>query len=64
MVRIERQDGREEVVLPADDQYANVVRHFVHAVPTGTPAQAEAEATLRQARLVGEVESRAVRVTV
>ncbi|MEU5611537.1 Gfo/Idh/MocA family oxidoreductase [Streptomyces sparsogenes] len=66
VVRIERQDGREEVVLPADDQYANVVRHFVHAVRTGTPAQAEAEAeaTLRQARLVGEVESRAVRVTV
>ncbi|MDJ1136872.1 Gfo/Idh/MocA family protein [Streptomyces iconiensis] len=64
--RVERQDHREEIVLPADDQYGGLVRHFVHAARTGTGTgtEARADASMRQARLVRQVEDKAVRVTV
>jgi NDP-hexose-3-ketoreductase len=63
VVRIERQDHREEITLRADDQFANVVASFVRAVRTGGGAQAHTHATLHQARLVGAVEEQAVRLT-
>jgi NDP-hexose-3-ketoreductase len=59
VVRIEHQDHREELVWPADDQFANVVRLFVGAVRDGTDLDAHAEASLRQARLVDQVRARA-----
>ncbi|WP_041952835.1 Gfo/Idh/MocA family protein [Microbispora sp. H10830] len=55
VVHIERQDHREERVLPADHQFANVVRHFTQALRHGSDLALDAENTLRQARLVDEV---------
>ncbi|MFH8371841.1 Gfo/Idh/MocA family protein [Streptomyces sp. NPDC018031] len=62
VARLERQDHREEITLPADDQYANLVRHFLHAVRTGAVGTS-AEQSMRQARLVGRVTDLALRVT-
>ncbi|WP_433226646.1 Gfo/Idh/MocA family protein [Microtetraspora malaysiensis] len=55
VVRIERQDRSEELVLPSDHQFANVVRHFTQALRQGHDLAAEAGNTLRQARLVDQV---------
>jgi NDP-hexose-3-ketoreductase len=60
VVRIERQDHREEITLPADDQFANVVGRFANAVRTGTDLGAHSEAGLHQARLVAAAEEQAL----
>ncbi|MFH9070588.1 Gfo/Idh/MocA family protein [Streptomyces alboflavus] len=70
VLRIERQDHREETVLRTDDQFANVVRCFAEAVRAsgaGGDAAAAREAremSLCQARLVAEAERKAVRIEV
>ncbi|TMR04955.1 Gfo/Idh/MocA family oxidoreductase [Actinomadura soli] len=64
VLRVERQDHREEITLRADDQFANVVRYFADAVRTGTGAADRAAASLRQARLVADVERQAVRIEI
>jgi NDP-hexose-3-ketoreductase len=64
VVRIERQDHREELTLRADDQLANVVTCFARAVRTGGAAEAWDKATLRQARLVAAAEEKALRFTI
>ncbi|WP_444852255.1 Gfo/Idh/MocA family protein [Streptomyces sp. NPDC000229] len=55
VLRVERQDHREEFVLPADDQFANVVETFVRAVAGDENVQAQQEGTLRQAALIDEI---------
>ncbi|MFD0689609.1 Gfo/Idh/MocA family protein [Actinomadura fibrosa] len=71
VARVERQDHREEIALPADDQYANTVGCFAEAVrgaagtgagtDTGTGLGAHTEAALHQARLIAAAEERALR---
>ncbi|GAA4542173.1 Gfo/Idh/MocA family protein [Amycolatopsis samaneae] len=56
VLRIERQDHREEVVLPADHQFARVIRAFVEAVETRAPLREEHEGTLEQAALIEQVQ--------
>ncbi|MFF7734947.1 Gfo/Idh/MocA family oxidoreductase [Streptomyces sp. NPDC007984] len=58
---VERQDHREELTLPADRQFGNVVRAFAAAVLTGDPLSEQAQAAERHAQLVEEVNSRAHR---
>lgn len=62
VMRIERQDHREEIVLRADDQFRNVVRHFVDAVHAGAAPDDGTTGSLRQAQLVADVERKAVRI--
>jgi len=70
VIRVERQDHREQITLPADDQLANVIAFFARAVRTANaqgPFAAEgsfAVASLRQAELVDVVQEMAVRITV
>jgi NDP-hexose-3-ketoreductase len=64
VVRIERQDHREEITLRADDQFANVIAFFVRAVRTGAGVDAFTEASLLQAQLVAAVEEKALRMTI
>ena len=63
VVRIERQDRREEITLAADDQFANVIAFFLRAVSEGSGADAYAEESRLQARLLAAVEERAVRIS-
>lgn len=57
------QDHREEFVLAADDQLANALAAFHHAVETGATAGTEHEEdSLHTARLVDTVRETAVRV--
>jgi NDP-hexose-3-ketoreductase len=55
VVRVERQDHREEIVLPADHQWANVMGGFARAVLTGGDLRSQDEGTLRQAALMERV---------
>lgn len=55
VVRVERQDHREEIVLPADHQWANVMGAFARAVLTGGDLRSQDEGTLRQAALMERV---------
>ncbi|MCP2170417.1 Gfo/Idh/MocA family protein [Goodfellowiella coeruleoviolacea] len=55
VIRIERQDYREERALPVDDQFANIVDYFVRAVRDGADTSSWTEATLRQSALVDKV---------
>ncbi len=64
VLHVERQDHREELTLPADRQFGNVVRFFAQAVLTGNPLPEQAEACVRHASLVEEVNVRARRVYV
>ncbi|MDN3355691.1 Gfo/Idh/MocA family oxidoreductase [Actinomadura sp. DC4] len=64
VVRTERQDRYEEITLPADDQFANVIAGFALAVRTGEAVDAHAEASLHQARMVAAAEEKALRFTV
>lgn len=52
---VDRQGAREEVILPADDQWANVVRSFAEAALGGTALDSYARSTLRQAALVDNI---------
>jgi NDP-hexose-3-ketoreductase len=62
MLRIERQDHREELVLLADHQFANVVRTFARAVLDGGGLLAQEEGTLLQASLIDQIREAAVTV--
>jgi NDP-hexose-3-ketoreductase len=70
VVRIERQDHREEVTLRADHQFANLITFFaaaVRGIERGEPdplLQRLAEGSLRQAELIAEIEEGARRITV
>ncbi|MFE1174098.1 Gfo/Idh/MocA family protein [Streptomyces sp. NPDC058773] len=64
VLRIERQDHREEFVLPADHQFANIIRRFADAVLGGGDLRAEEAGTLRQARLIERIQRAAVVVKV
>jgi dTDP-3,4-didehydro-2,6-dideoxy-alpha-D-glucose 3-reductase len=63
VVVIERQDHREQIVLPADDQVANVVRLVTRAIAGGGDLGEWAGGTLRQAQLADEVRAQAHRST-
>lgn len=63
-VRWERQDSVQDLVLPADDQYANGARAFAHRVLTGAPFDAYGESLVHQAALLEQIRDRAHHVTV
>ncbi|BDH13431.1 Gfo/Idh/MocA family protein [Streptomyces hygroscopicus] len=60
VIRIERQSHVEEVTLPPEDQFANVVRAFIARVRCGVPSGLEGESLLIQADLVDRVRARAL----
>lgn len=59
VVNIERQDHHEQIVLPADDQFAGIVRAFAQAVVNGERPRQWTENTLNQASLVDAVQANA-----
>ncbi|MDH2427198.1 Gfo/Idh/MocA family oxidoreductase [Sphaerisporangium sp. TRM90804] len=61
VLRLERQDHREERVLAADDQFANMVRRFAEDVHRPSAHRDHAADIVRQARLL-EAVSAAVRL--
>ncbi|GAA4977538.1 Gfo/Idh/MocA family protein [Actinoplanes utahensis] len=64
VVRIQRQDHYEEVTLPADDQFRNVVTLFTGAVAAGDPLNEFAGASIRLADLMDSIKKNAdVRLT-
>jgi NDP-hexose-3-ketoreductase len=64
VVRIDRQDHREELVLKPDHQFARVIDSFVRAVLDGEDKHVEQERTLDQAALIQHVERAAVHIKV
>ncbi|WP_407565010.1 Gfo/Idh/MocA family protein [Streptomyces sp. 184] len=62
-VRVDSQDRTEELTLPADHQFRNIAEYFARAVLQKEDYGPEAEAVVRQARLVDRVRAQAVRVT-
>ncbi|QFU89746.1 Gfo/Idh/MocA family protein [Amycolatopsis sp. YIM 10] len=64
VLRIERQDHREELVLPADHQFANIIDLFVGAVLDGDDVRAQDEWSLRQAALIEQIEAAALHIKV
>jgi NDP-hexose-3-ketoreductase len=64
VLRIERQDHREELVLPPDHQFANVVCAFARAVLYGEDVRSQQEGTLRQADLIERIGAVARRIAV
>lgn len=64
VVRVERQGSVEELTLPADDQFANLVRSFVRSATDGADFTAAADALLTQAALVDRIRETSRRVTV
>jgi NDP-hexose-3-ketoreductase len=64
VARIERQDHREERVLPADRQFVNAVRAFVNAVTDGDVQNSWNDHSVRQSALVDRVIEKAVLVPV
>ena len=64
VVRIQRQDHYEEVTLPADDQFRNVVSLFTGAVAAGDPLNDHAGASIRLADMMDTVKKNAdIRLT-
>lgn len=59
VIRIERDGCAEELTLPPDDQFRNVVDAFVARIRAGTPCSLEGEPMLVQGRLLAEVRSAA-----
>jgi dTDP-3,4-didehydro-2,6-dideoxy-alpha-D-glucose 3-reductase len=59
VVNIERQDHSEQIVLPADDQFAGIVRAFARAVLDGDRPRQWTEDSLSQASLVDAVRANA-----
>ncbi|MFH0340712.1 MAG: Gfo/Idh/MocA family protein [Chromatiales bacterium] len=55
VVRIERQDHQEEIVLPADAQFVNILGAFARTVLHGVDITAYTESTLRLAWLIDQV---------
>jgi NDP-hexose-3-ketoreductase len=64
VLRIERQDHREEITFPVDDQFGNIVRYFANAVLTGSNVLDQSAVSRRQARIIDDVERVAVRIEV
>ena len=64
IMRIERQDHRDELVLPADHQFAGVINAFVNAVLTGDEMRQEQEGTLEQAALIEQIQLMALKVKI
>lgn len=64
VLRIERQDHREEHVLPADHQFANVIARFADAVRHGDELRVQQQETLKQAWLIERVQQAATVVKV
>ncbi|MBB5958555.1 NDP-hexose-3-ketoreductase [Saccharothrix tamanrassetensis] len=64
VVRIERQDHREEFVLQADHQFANAIDAFVRAVRTGDDLRSQHEDTLDQITLLEGIQRQALHVKV
>ncbi|MGQ0838782.1 Gfo/Idh/MocA family protein [Actinokineospora sp.] len=64
VLRIERQDHREELVLPADHQFPNMINVFVRAVLDGGDMRSHDEGTLQQALLVEQIQQQAVHMTI
>jgi dTDP-3,4-didehydro-2,6-dideoxy-alpha-D-glucose 3-reductase len=62
-IRVHRQDGIEERVLPAENQFRNSVRSFAEAVRLGEPRPMDAVNILRRADLLDRLRSTAVRAT-
>ena len=60
VLRIERQDHREEFVLPPDHQFANVVR----AVRDGADIRPQQDGTVAQAHLMARIDAAARRILV
>jgi predicted dehydrogenase len=63
VVRIDSQDRVEELTLPADHQFKNVAESFARSILQNADFGPQAEAIVRQARLVNRVRSSAVRIT-
>ncbi|MFF1946123.1 Gfo/Idh/MocA family protein [Rhodococcus qingshengii] len=63
-LRLERQDHREFVDLPPDNQFANVVAYFVDRVRGRPDDQSDDRATLAQAWLIEQIYEKARVVTV
>ncbi|MDI6105183.1 Gfo/Idh/MocA family oxidoreductase [Actinoplanes sp. NEAU-A12] len=63
VLRIERQDHSEQIVLPADHQFANVIAMFAQAVLDGGDLLAHQEGTLQQATLMERIQRAAVLVS-
>ncbi|MUN36167.1 Gfo/Idh/MocA family protein [Actinomadura litoris] len=59
VVRVERQDHREEIVLPPADQFANVVGLFAAAVREGGDLTSWHEESLRRAELLDDIRDKA-----
>ncbi|MEV6846615.1 Gfo/Idh/MocA family oxidoreductase [Actinoplanes sp. NPDC051411] len=59
VIRVERQDHREEIVLAPADQFALIVRRFAAAVAEGDDLPQLRDASLRQAALLDEIARRA-----
>ncbi|MEU8814245.1 Gfo/Idh/MocA family oxidoreductase [Actinoplanes sp. NPDC048796] len=55
VLRIERQDHREEIVLPADAQFVNVLRRFAAAVLHGEDIRAAQDEAVMQADVVEQI---------
>lgn len=64
IMRIERQDHREELSLPADHQFASVINSFVNAVLNGEQLRQEQEGTLEQAALIEQIQLMAMNVKI
>ncbi|SFX77417.1 Gfo/Idh/MocA family oxidoreductase (plasmid) [Streptomyces atratus] len=64
VLRIERQNHREERVLPADHQFANVIAFFADAVRRDDELRLQQQETLKQAWLIERVEQVATVVKV
>lgn len=64
VLRVERQDHREEIVLPPDHQFANVIRAFVRAVRDGAEVRPLQDGTLTQAHLMARIDAAARRILV
>ncbi|CCH33151.1 Gfo/Idh/MocA family oxidoreductase [Actinosynnema sp. NPDC047251] len=64
VVRVERQDHREEFVLRADHQFANAISAFVHAVRTGQDLRPQHEDALEQITLLEGIQRQAAHIRV
>ncbi|MYU55295.1 MULTISPECIES: Gfo/Idh/MocA family protein [Streptomyces] len=60
VVRVERQDHREEIVLPADDQFARIIEDFVGAVVHDAGTGSELDASVRLVGLIDDMARQAV----
>jgi NDP-hexose-3-ketoreductase len=55
VIRIERSDHSDEVVLPDDDQWRNVIRAVVAAIRRGACDPQESRSSIRQAELIDHI---------